>query len=150
MKSYISKVKIIAGDFVDDDDEDEDYFSDEKLLEAIQFMKSSGLVPKGLGRPTVPSTAAGHDVALDQDLDIFYLIVYKTSNSGSVWIIDDEKGKAHFASSFTGKFKPDPDVKVFKPGRYQDYMSLKGIQTVLDIVDPGWNGDGEGDNDHLN
>ena len=147
MKSYISKVKIIAGDFVDDGDDEDDFSSDDKLLEAIQFMKSSGLVPKGIGKPTMPSTAADHDVAWDKDLDIFYVIVHNTSNSGSVWIIDDEKGKAHFAASFTGKFKPDPGVKVFKPGRYQDYMSLKGIQTVLNIVDPGWD---EGENDHLN
>ena len=135
VKSYLSRLRIIAGDFVGDDEEKDD---DRSLMEALQFMKDSGLVPKGIGKPTKPSTQADHEVAWDRDLDIFYLIVFDKKTSGSVWIIDHQKGVAHFVSSFTGQFKPDPGVKVFKPGRYQDYMSIQGIRTILDIVDPGW------------
>lgn len=132
------KYKITSGDFKDDKEDDLDF---SKLHDAIKFMKDSGLVPKGIGKLTKPSTAIDHDVAWDTDLDIFYLIVYGANNQGSVWLIDDEKGKAHFVSSFTGKFKPEHGIKVFKAGRYQDYMSLKGIQTILDIVDPNWSKD---------
>jgi hypothetical protein len=131
--------EILAGDFKNEDDEDELDFS--KLNEAITFMKDSGLVPKGTGKLTKPSTSADHDVAWDQDLDVFYLIVYSSNNQGSVWLIDDDKGVAHFVSYFTGNFKPEHGVKVFKDGRYQDYMSLKGIQTILDIIDPAWSKD---------
>lgn len=135
-----SKYSVTSGDFKDDPEEDVG-FTDKELNDAIKFMKGSGLVPRGTGKPTKPSTSADHDVAWDEDLDVFYLIVYVANNQGSVWLIDDEKGKAHFVSSFTGKFKPEHGVKIFKDGRYHDYMSLKGIQTVLDIVNPSWSKD---------
>jgi len=130
----IEKYSVTSGDFKDDPEDSSDF---KDVSDAITFMKNSGLVPKGTGKPTKPSRASKHDVAWDKDLDTFYLIVYG-SNQGSVWLIDDEKGKAYFVSSFTGKFKPEQGVKIFKDGRYQDYMSLKGIQTILDIVNPEW------------
>jgi len=139
-----SKYEVTSGDFKDDP-EDDVGFTDKELHDAIKFMKGSGLVPKGTGKLTKPSTSAEHDVAWDKDLDVYYLIVYGANNQGSVWLIDDEKGKAHFVSSFTGKFKPEQGVKLFKDGRYQDYMSLKGIQTILDIVNPGWSKDSSED-----
>jgi len=135
-----AKYIVTSGDFKDDP-EDEDDLDFKDLNDAIKFMKGCGLVPKGTGKPTKPSTSAEHDVAWDKDMDTYYLIVYGSNDQGSVWLIDDEKGKAHFVSSFTGEFKPEQGVKIFKNGRYRDYMSLKGIQTVFDIVNPGWSKD---------
>jgi cold shock CspA family protein len=132
-------LKCVVGDkpFVGDDDDDTFDDLDEKLKDALNFMKSNGLVPKGTGKPTRPSTATDHDVAYDPDLDIHYLIVKNRSTGGDLWLLEDNK-KPQFLSSFQGKFKPQPGVKIYKKGRYHDYLAADTIRGILDIVDPNW------------
>ena len=125
----------------------DDWESDE-LEEVLRFMKSNGLTPKGTGKPTRPSKATPHDVAYDPDLDLYYLLVYNRGSGGDCWIIEDS-GKAIFVSSFQGQFKAQPGVKIYKGGRWHDYMSADAIRAILDIVDPTWDKDPLEENEAL-
>jgi len=60
-----SKYSVTSSDFKDDPEKDFDF---KELNEALKFMKDSGLIPKGIGKPTKPSTSAEHEVAWDKDL----------------------------------------------------------------------------------
>ena len=108
--------------------------SDDDLKNALEFMKQSGLVPTGTGKPTKPSRMPPFSVSPAILEDAYYLLAdYGTK--GDLWIIQ-ENGDSEYLGGFQGTFRPEPGQPVWEDTRSFDYLPLAVIQEILGLLDP--------------
>lgn len=123
--------------------------SPDEIEAALQFLKDSGLVPTGTGRPTKPSFTPPHSVIWDKDEEVYFLVI-DFGGKGDLWEIKPN-GDSAFISSFKGEYQAGPGQFVYDDhgnNNYMDRVELKVMQAILDIVNPDWDKPRPGEPDY--
>jgi hypothetical protein len=113
--------------------------SDDELRKTIQMMKQMGLVPRGTGKPTLPSRMPSFNVISDVK-GRFYLLVTDLGGKGDVWRITPN-GDSEYVSGYTGTWKKQQGQVRYTDANYHDHVELAVIQEICGLLDPEFDGD---------
>ena len=112
---------------------------DDELVNTLKWMKEVGLVPKGTGKPTLPSKIPPFSVIHDSNQNLYYLVT-DLGLCGDVWQISPD-GSSEYVSSYSGNYRAKPGMHTYTNANFADYVELAVIQEVYGLLDPDFDED---------
>jgi hypothetical protein len=116
--------------------------TDDELMDALKFLKDSGLVPTGHGKPTLPSQTPPFTITLDPAENLYYLLADYGNDKKDLWTVTPT-GDSEYVGSVKGHFQVQPGWHEYSDSDFYDYVPLEVIQEVLGLLDPTFEKDDE-------